>query len=345
MEKVVVGISGGVDSAVVCHLLKEWGYEVVSVFLKLHDDGDENAAFEVAKSLGIDFFVVDKREEFKKEVIDYFVSTYMAGKTPNPCVQCNKRVKVRYLIEFADSIGCSKIATGHYARISRDENGIFSLRRGADQKKDQSYFLWQLGQAELSRLMFPLGDIQKKDVKLLASSLGMKCAELKESSEVCFVKDDYASYILDNAKSENTKKPFEKGNFVDKNGKILGEHKGYINYTVGQRRGLNVSLGARAYVTRIDADSKEVTLAGECDVFTDLIYAESVSFLNNGFVLDESLYYDVKVRYRAPSVKASVKLVDGLLVVHLMEKVKIPAPAQSLVFYSGDEVVFGAIVR
>ena len=257
MEKVLVGLSGGVDSTAVALLLQEEGYEVHGVYLSFcHGDGEERARY-VADRLGIPLTVAKRERRFQNRVIEPFLSTYEKGLTPNPCVECNRCMKFACLLEEADRLGIEKVATGHYAAITKREDGRMELCRGKDRQKDQSYFLWKLTQKQLSRILFPLAKEEKEEIKLRARQF--VSPEERESMEICFIPDGDTGAFLEKHCGG------EPGDFVDTKGAVLGRHKGLVHYTVGQRRGLGIAMGERCFVTALCPEQNRVILGKEAD--------------------------------------------------------------------------------
>jgi len=354
--RVILGMSGGVDSSVAAALLVEQGYDVHGVTLQVWEQEDESAAVSkrwqerscckvgiarhVAKRLGIPYEIIDTRGTFRTGVIDDFLSGYLAGTTPNPCVRCNERVKLRSLIALAEERGADFVATGHYARID-DDRGRFSLRRAADTRKDQSYFLCRLKQAWLPRLLFPVGGMQKPDVWARAEALDLPPDEVKESQEICFVtQGDYRTFI--ETEAPEAKRP---GLFVDADGRELGRHDGIAFYTPGQRRGLGVAAGQRLYVQRVEPATNTVVLGTD----ESLLRSEcTVADLN---LFDESLLAGpreagVKVRYATPASPALLTPnPSGALTVRFQTPQRALSPGQSAVFYDGDRVLGGGIIQ
>lgn len=308
MKKVVVGLSGGVDSAVAASLLKN-EYEVIGVTLQMQGDcfasKDIEDAQNVAKILGIEHVVLDCQERFEA-IKDYFVQSYLAGKTPNPCVVCNPTVKWAALCEYADETGADYVATGHYAYVEKLNNGRYALR-AADSRKDQTYALYGLTQEQLRRTIMPLGRFSSKDeVRDIAKSIGLPVSDKPDSMEVCFIPDnDYAGFIADHAAAAG-KSPKEgsgtaitammPGSFVDEEGKVLGEHKGIIHYTIGQRKGLGIAFGEPMFVKEIRAESNEVVLARNEDLFTSELRAGKINLMGAG-ELAEGMRCKAKIRY------------------------------------------------
>jgi len=353
---VLLGMSGGVDSSVAAALLTRQGYDVHGVTLQVWEHEDETVAASkrweergcckigiaryVAQTLKIPYEVVDTKETFRAGVIDDFVTGYLNGTTPNPCVRCNERVKLRGLIELADARGIALVATGHYVRVGRTQN-LLTLQRAADLRKDQSYFLYRLRQSWLHRLLFPVGGMQKKDVWKEAESLGLPADELKESQEICFVSHgDYRTFI--EKESPAAKKP---GAFVDDAGRYLGDHEGIAFYTPGQRRGLGIATGRRLYVQEVLPATNTVVLGEEeslrrsqCDI-TDLNLFDSS-------ILTGSTEVMVKVRYAAPGTPAMIQpLSEDTLRIAFHQPQRALSPGQSAVFYRDDHVLGGGIIQ
>jgi tRNA-specific 2-thiouridylase len=349
-------MSGGVDSSVAAALLVRQGYDVHGVTLQVWEHEDEavvvskrweergcckvGIARYVAQTLKIPHEVVDTRETFRAGVIDDFVAGYLEGTTPNPCIRCNERVKLRRLIELADARGINFVATGHYVRIGESE-GLSTLQRAADPKKDQSYFLYRLRQSWLARLLFPVGSMQKTDVWKEAEVLGLPADELKESQEICFVSHgDYRTFIEKEAPA--AKKP---GVFVDDEGHYLGEHEGIAFYTPGQRRGLGIAAGRRLYVQQVQPATNTVVLGAEeslrrsqCDVADLNLFDPSL--------LTRSTELHIKVRYATPATPATVQsLSEGTLRIFFHEPQRALSPGQSAVFYRNDHVLGGGIIQ
>lgn len=303
MKKVVVGLSGGVDSAVAAYLLKDSGYEVTGVHLNLVGNTEGDAAKAVAEHLGIGYKELDFREDFQKSVKEYFVTEYLAGRTPNPCCRCNRIIKFEKLLEWAQENEIEYLATGHYAKIieSPMEEGRFTVRLADCISKDQTYVLYALSQEQISRIVMPLGSYSKEEVRKIAEEVKIPVAAKKDSQDVCFIPDgDYVKYIKEYINEYN---PSAKdvipgpGNFLNTEGKIIGKHKGYINYTIGQRRGLEIAAGHRIFVKSIDPVKNEVVIADE-DVFGTELTACDMNWLavgQNSFDKDTRLF--AKIRY------------------------------------------------
>jgi tRNA-specific 2-thiouridylase len=348
-ERVVVAMSGGVDSSVAAALLVERGAEVIGVTLSLAGAGsrccslaDADDARRVAERLGARFYVVDYRERFRREVMEPFADSYLSGRTPIPCTTCNKSFKFDYLLERARVLGASRVASGHYARVDVDpESGLFRLRRAADAVKDQTYFLFQLDQAQLGALELPLGGLCKDEVRARARALGLATAGKAESQEICFVSDgDYARAV----EAIRPDALPGRGEVVDAAGRVLGSHGGIHRFTVGQRRGLGIASQRRLYVTRIDAARNRVVV-GEQDALGALrARVERVSWIA-GEPPPAGARARVRVRYRHAGADACLEpLADGAALVHFDAPVPAVAPGQAAVFDAGDVVLGGGFL-
>jgi tRNA-specific 2-thiouridylase len=349
-RRVVVAMSGGVDSSVAAALLLRQGYDVIGVTMRLWSGGvgAEDAlkpgccvlgaddARAVCRVLGIRHQVVNLEREFEREVVDYFCRDYERGRTPNPCLACNDRVKFKTLLERATAMGADYLATGHYARIRREADGSYGLLRAADETKDQSYALYTVGQSELSRLLFPLGEHRKREVRRLAAELGLPVAAKRDSFEVCFVPDDYRAFIGGRVRQEP-------GEIRDTAGHVVGRHEGIGGYTVGQRHGLGVAVGERRFVVAIDRSANSVTIGGEDDLRRGGLLAEDLRWVS-GRAPAEGTAVEVKVRYRAPSVAAVVSVKGECASVRFREPQRAITPGQAAVFYDGERVLGGGII-
>ena len=345
-KSVLVGMSGGIDSTAVCSMLLEQGYKVMGLTLITSDTGLRAAkdAAELAARLGIPHHTADVRDEFRQLVIEPFIDAYMNGKTPNPCVNCNPTVKFRLLEEWADKLGCSKIATGHYVKIKEeigeDNKAKYYIVTGDDYKKDKSYFLWRLTQQQLSRVIFPLGGWEKPQVLEYLKKKGLQSAAKDgESMEVCFIPGDYRDFLRSNIQDIDTR--IGSGTFVDSEGRTLGKHSGYPFYTVGQRKGLGIALGYPAYVLKINAAKNTVMLGSEEQLSTRYMLIEAPEWVNG---IPEKI--SVRVRYRSRPVECNAPIAtgDGRWLVKLHSPVQAITPGQSAVFYDGNIVVGGAFI-
>ena len=352
-------MSGGIDSTVTALMLHEEGYEVIGITMKTWDYASSgsskketgccnldsfNDARMAAVQHGFPHFVLDIREEFGDFVIDNFVEEYMAGRTPNPCVMCNTHIKWRALLKRADALDCEFIATGHYGKIRQHDNGRYVISKGIDDTKDQSYVLWGLQQDLLKRTMLPLGKYRKTEIRQMAHDFGYpELAKKAESYEICFVPDnDYRGFLKKKVTGLETE--LAGGNFVDKSGKVLGKHKGYPFYTIGQRKGLDIALGKPAYVTSIFPETNTIVLGDEQDLDQQEMRVSQLNLIKYDHI-PAGMEAMTKIRYKsAPGL--SVLEPDGSDVkVKFYEHVKSIAPGQSAVFYEGDDVVAGGIIR
>ncbi len=353
---VVLGMSGGVDSSVAASLLVAQGYQVQGVTLQVWEHEDETVAPAkrwqergcckvgiarfVAERLGISHEVIDTRQRFQQNVIDNFVSGYLAGTTPNPCVRCNERVKLRTLVDIARERGADFVATGHYARILQ-EDSRWSFHRAVDLKKDQSYFLYRIDPAWLPTTLFPVGAMNKSDVWKEAERLDLPADELKESQEICFVSHgDYRTFLEQQA--PQVRQP---GHFVDRTGRTLGQHEGIAFYTPGQRRGLGVSAGERLYVQRVEPETNVVVLGTESDLLVDSCRVSDLNLLEPD-LLSGPRELDVKIRYATPGTKATlVPESSGMVQLRFAQPQRAISPGQSAVFYQGTRVLGGGIIQ
>lgn len=345
MSRILVGMSGGVDSSVTALLLKKQGYDVVGVTMKLLDNAENmtHDAKIICEKLGIEYHVVDFSKAFKEKVIDYFSNEYINGRTPNPCNMCNRYLKFGLLLDSAiNNFNCENIATGHYAKVDySSDTGRYFLRKSDTDKKDQTYALYKLTQEQLSRVIMPLGSYEKENVRKIAEENGLINAKKKDSQEICFVPDNnYIKFIEDNYNFKS-----KKGNFVDLNGNILGEHKGIIHYTIGQRKGLEIAFQKRMYVIDIDPVKNEVVLGNDEDLFIDNFICDDINFMAiDG--LKKPIPANVKIRYSAKPEKAElIPLNDGSIKVVFSEKQRAITPGQSAVFYKDDIVLGGGTIK
>lgn len=332
-------MSGGLDSSYAALKLKEAGHTVEGACLVMHGYTDTDSAARAAEKLGIPLHIIDCRELFDKEVVENLVSEYKRARTPNPCIVCNPKVKFSELLRAADEGGFDAIATGHYARIARLTSGggeYHAVMKALDAEKDQSYMLYRLPERILARLILPLGDECKSDIRRRIRGGEFSSFDKKDSQEICFIQGgDHAAYI------EARSGPGEPGLFVDKDGNTLGEHKGIIRYTVGQRKGLGISLGERAFITKIDAESNRITLESAPLLLDTLKLSDVV--LTGG--AEKCFRAEVKIRYAARPAPASVRILDGGgAEVRFDDLQRSVTPGQSAVFYLGDTVVGGGII-
>ena len=348
-KTVLVGMSGGIDSTAVCHMLLSQGYKVQGLTFVTCDAGlgAVASASALAGCLGIPHHVADVRDSFRKTVIEPFIDDYMAGRTPNPCVNCNRLVKFALLEEWADRLGCRYIATGHYVKVVErsfaTESGVgkrYYILTGDDDRKDQSYFLWRLTQQQLSRVLFPLGGWEKPAVIDYLKEHNLQfVADGGESMEVCFIPGDYRDFLRSNV--PEIEKRFSGGMFVDSDGRSLGTHKGYPFYTIGQRKGLGVALGYPAYVVKVNAEKNTVMLGREEQLLAKYMLVEEPCWVGG---VPENL--SVRVRYRSHPVQCDAPRAvgDGRWIVRLHSEVSAITPGQSAVFYEGNMVVGGAFI-
>ena len=348
-------MSGGVDSSVAAFLLKEQGYDVMGVTMQIWQDEasyvqEENGgccglsavddARRVANQLEIPYYVMNFKDSFKDNVIDYFIKDYLDGKTPNPCIACNRYVKWESLLKRSLDIGAEYIATGHYARIVQLDNGRYALKKSATAAKDQTYALYNLTQHQLAHTLMPVGEYTKDQIREIAKGINLRIANKPDSQEICFIPDnDYAGFI-----EETTGQTPKPGNFVDINGNVIGKHKGIIHYTIGQRKGLNLSLGKPAFVVEIRPETNEVVIGDNADVFYDTLYATKLNFMSIED-LDGAVKVTGKIRYSHQGAPCTVEKVDDDIVKAVFdEPVRAITPGQAVVFYDGDIVVGGGTI-
>ncbi|MCY6369863.1 tRNA 2-thiouridine(34) synthase MnmA [Clostridium ganghwense] len=352
-KKVVLGMSGGVDSSVAAYLLKKQGYDVIGVTMQIWQSDEEaeirkggccslsavDDARRVADKLDIPFYVMNFKEAFKRDVIDYFIDEYMEGRTPNPCIACNKFIKFDAFLKKAQAIGADYVATGHYAKI--ENNGDrYLIKRAEDDTKDQTYALYNLTQYQLAHTLMPCGEYRKSKIREIAKEIGLNVHNKKDSQEICFVYDNnHGKYI----KSQVGDKVKE-GNFVDKEGNILGRHKGIVYYTIGQRKGLGIALGKPMFVIDIIPWRNEVVLGNEENIFNTKLIAKDINFIPFD-VLEEPLEIEAKIRYSAKPCKAVIYPMEKDMVkVVFEEKQRAITKGQSIVFYNKDYMVGGGII-
>jgi tRNA-specific 2-thiouridylase len=357
--KVLVAMSGGIDSTVVALMLHHEGYEVVGITMKTWDYASSgtstketgccnidsfNDARQAAVHHGFPHFILDIRDEFGDFVIENFVDEYLAGRTPNPCVMCNTHIKWRALLKRADALDCEFIATGHYGLIRQHDNGRYVISKGLDETKDQSYVLWGLDQELLSRTMLPLGGYRKSEIRQMAVDLGYpELAKKSESYEICFVPDnDYRGFLKNRV--EGLEEKVNGGWFVDKEGKKLGQHKGYPFYTIGQRKGLEIAMGRPIYVTAINPDTNTVVLGDESDLEQNDMLVGRLNWIKYDGISD-GMEAITKIRYKDTGALSNLYTTDNGIRARFYENVKGIAPGQSAVFYEGNDVIGGGIIQ
>lgn len=345
-------MSGGVDSAVAAGLLQRQGYDVIGITLRLWaqddplasryhrrccpaEDIDDAAA--ATGLLGIPHYVLNMEEQFSEHVVDYFVDEYRRGRTPNPCLPCNERIKFASLLERAAEFDAQYLATGHYARIERQADG-YHLLTAVDHDKDQSYVLYMLGQSELARVLFPIGAFRKHDIRTAAAELGLPMADKPDSADICFLPtEDYRDFI-------EQRVPQTEGDIINSAGAVVGRHRGVAAYTVGQRRGLGIAVGERRFVTHIDPELNVITIGSEDELYGESLTATSLRWVSDAEPSGE-FDADVKIRYRSASVPATVRLNGESAEVLFHQPQRAVAPGQAVVFYRSDEVLGGGIIE
>ncbi len=352
-------MSGGVDSSLVVALLKEEGYDLIGVTMRLwHSEKDmiraeENAkgccnaesvedAFRVASKFDVPYYVLNFTEPFEEKVVKYFIEEYQRGRTPNPCIACNRYMKFDLLLNKGKALEVDYIATGHYARVKFDEaSGRYLLLKSADHKKDQTYALYNLTQEQLKHTLFPLGDFRKEETRKLATKLGLKVADKPDSQEICFIPDDDYKGFLKN----EIKEPIKPGPIYDTNGKLLGEHKGIPFYTIGQRKGLGLALGEPVYVIEINPEKNSLVVGRKEEQAVNGLWAEDLNFIGVDSI-SSPMEVTAKIRYNAPEEKALVYPPQGgQLKVEFNSPVNAVTPGQSVVFYQDEVVIGGGIIK
>ena len=355
-EKVVVGMSGGVDSSVAAYLLKEQGYDVIGVTMQIWEDEEQQRTEEnggccglsavddarrVADRLEIPYYVMNFKQEFQKKVVDYFVEEYLAGRTPNPCIACNRYVKWESLLKRSMEIGADYIATGHYARIAKLPNGRFAIRNSVTARKDQTYALYNLTQFQLAHTLMPIGEYEKDQVRRIAQEAGLPVAEKPDSQDICFVPDgDYAAFLK---KKAGERMPGE-GDFVTRDGTVLGKHKGITHYTIGQRKGLGLSMGEPVFVSELRPKTNQVVVGEETQVFKKELLCDHLNFMGMED-LEEPRKVWAKVRYAHKGQWCRIeKQGRDLIRAEFEEPVRAITPGQAVVFYEGEYVLGGGII-
>lgn len=353
--RVVVGMSGGVDSSVTALLLKEQGYDVIGIFMKNWDDTDENGVCTatedykdvtaVASQIGIPYYSVNFEKEYWDRVFEYFLAEYRAGRTPNPDVMCNKEIKFKAFLDYAMQLGADFVATGHYAQVKRDENGVVHMLRGNDNNKDQTYFLSQLSQEQLSKTMFPLGHLEKKEVRAIAEKAGLATAKKKDSTGVCFIGEKNFKQFL------SQYLPAQPGKMMTPDGIEKGTHDGLMYYTIGQRQGLGIGGGGKTQEPWfvVGKDLATNTLIVDQGFHHPLLYANRLTASQIHFTTNEEKPQEfrctAKFRYRQQDVPVTVRLLDGDRAEVLFdEKARAITPGQAVVFYDGEECLGGGLI-
>ncbi|EJP6471563.1 tRNA 2-thiouridine(34) synthase MnmA [Clostridium sporogenes] len=353
-KKVLVGMSGGVDSSVAAYLLKNQGYDVIGVTMQIWQDDEEFVEREggccslsavadarrVANKIGIPFYVMNFKDAFKRNVIDYFVDEYVEGRTPNPCIACNKFIKFSAFLDKAMAMGIDYVATGHYAIIEK-QNDRYVIKKSEDDKKDQTYALYNFTQFQLERTLMPCGQYKKTQIREIAKEIGLRVHNKKDSEEICFIPDnDHGRYIKNRFPNK-----VREGNFVDKEGNILGIHKGIVYYTIGQRKGLGIAFGKPMYVVDINPFRNEVVLGSLEDLLNTELIAKDINYIPFD-TLKEPMEVEAKIRYsQNPSKAVITPIENGKVKVNFYEKQRAITKGQSVVFYKDDLVIGGGVIE